>query len=230
MDYDCYCSNSISTTVSAVENTYFAKADGYSISSSGISISSDCILNAKPNREVMPNNAKTLLYQDRKCLNVKIADKDGYVDKQKYLMSDIEDVSVVCNNGEKRVVKIKFADGQTEKAVLDADDTFSLEQGINVCIAKKLFSEIAGCEHGGSIYNKVIDRAVKKYNQKLKAEQKKAEEAAASKKKYQKLIEKKRNKRIKRENAARENQIEIQKEAYLRAMRELKNSENVAAD
>lgn len=172
--------------------------------------------------EKMPNKAKTVLHTNNSndLLCVKIADDNGNVARDTLIMRDISDVSVIENNGEKKVVIVYFTDGTKEKAVLCDDDTFTLEQGISVCIAKKLLSNKLGSKYGSSIYNKIIDRAVKIYNKSQKEAQKKESEEAAKKEKYRKLIAKKQAKRVKRMEEERERQIEIQKEAYLRAMRE----------
>jgi hypothetical protein len=92
--------------------------------------------------------------------------ENGYKKNTKIIMPDIVDV-LTYNN---RVVTVKFADGTEEKAVLHPDDKFSVEQGISICIGKKL----AG---NSSIYNKIISHAldVKQKNENKKAEQKKRE-------------------------------------------------------
>lgn len=74
--------------------------------------------------------------------------------------------------------------------------------------------------NGSSLYNKIINRGVKVYKRSVKMAEKKAAEESAKKEKYKKLVAKKQAKRMKREAAEREHQIEIQKEAYLRAMHE----------
>jgi hypothetical protein len=66
-----------------------------------------------------------------------------------------------------------FADKTKESAVLDSEDKFSLEQGISICITKKLLGE-----DGHALYNKLIERAFKVI--------KKNEAAAEAKKKRQK--------------------------------------------
>lgn len=173
-------------------------------------------------KERMPNNAKTLLHKPKNSngLYIKIADKDGYVDRDKYLMQDIVDVSTIANNGQDRVVVVTFSDGSKEKAVLLENDQFNLEDGISICIAKKTFSNMVGRQHGSSVYNKMVERGVKVYKRKVKEAEKKAAEEAAKKEKYKKIVAKKQAKRKARVAEERENQIEIQKEAYLRAMHE----------
>ena len=115
---------------------------------------------------------------------------------------------------------VTFSDGKTEKAVLDTYDTFNIEQGIAICIMKKSFSKISN-GNGSSVYNKLVEYGLKVLNEindaKAKAEAEKQEKNARAKRNAEKA------KRKKARNAAkkREAEIEIQKEAYLRAMCEL---------
>lgn len=133
-------------------------------------------------------------------------------------MSDIVDVKVI----EEKAIIVSFADGTNEKATLDKEDKFNLEQGISICITKKLLEE--KCRNGSNLYNKIVKRAEKVYTQKIETLKKlKSEEEEK-----ERIIAKKRKKNeqrwIKREMAAKEKQIEIQKEAYLRAMYEYNKS------
>lgn len=126
----------------------------------------------------------------------------------------IEDVQSINN----KVVIVKFADGTTEKAVLSDDDTFSLEQGISICITKKILNKVLKGANGSSAYNKLVDYGLKVYNDKVKNAKKKAEDEKKAKEAEQKRIEKIRKKRAKRKAKLKEEQIEIQAEAYRRAM------------
>lgn len=131
------------------------------------------------------------------------------------IIPHIKDVQVIKD----RVVIVSFADDSQEKAVLDSADTFSLEQGISICITKKMLSmETNG--NGSSAYNKLINHCLKVYENSRKTEEKAKAEEQAAKEKEKKAADKARVKRIKKANKNREREIEIQKEAYLRAMRE----------
>lgn len=143
------------------------------------------------------------------------------------VMPEIVNVHTIENNGEVKVVVVSFADGTSEKAVLSADDTFSLEYGISICVTKRLLS--GKCDgHGNSVYNKIVRHGLKVYENAQKKAEKDAEEAERIKTKMTKLAQKKAAKRAKREAAEREYLIGIQAEAYVRAMRELNASTNVA--
>ena len=130
--------------------------------------------------------------------------KDGFFESDRCIMPDIKNVRV---HG--KTVIVDFADKTHTVAVLHDEDEFSLEQGISICITKKLLGR-----DGSSVYNKLIRRALKVIDK-----NKKAERDAATKKE---VIKKKRqaaaDKRDKQKAKKREEQIEIQKEAFVRAL------------
>lgn len=114
--------------------------------------------------------------------------KDGFKQCSNTLIPNIVDV-LVYND---KVVTVKFADNTEEKAVLNPEDNFSIEQGISVCIAKKLVGD-------SSVYNKLIDYALKvKKNNEVEKAKKLAEEAEKKEKNRlanQRRAEKNRKKR-----------------------------------
>lgn len=132
--------------------------------------------------------------------------KDGFRTSEKELIPDIKNV-IVHNN---HAVIVEFVDGTTEKAVLHPEDQFSVEQGISICITKKLVG-------GSSIYNKLIDRAIKVMINNDAEKTKREQEDEARKERKKKNDEKK----ARRKAAKREEYIETQKEAYIRALREV---------
>lgn len=173
----------------------------------------------------MPKETNTYLYVDEQAVwgsdvprkAVRVATyKDSNRRNDFELMSAIEDVQVLND----RVIMVKFSDGTTEKAVLDESDTFSVEQGIAICLTKKLLSTLTR-GNGGSVYNKLVEYGVKTYEtieaRKAEVVKENAEKAAKAKRTAEKAQRKKERKAAEQ----READIEIQKEAYLRAMREL---------
>lgn len=128
----------------------------------------------------------------------------------------VVDVNIIVPN---KVVEVTFADGTKEKSVCREPDTFSLESAISICISKKIMG-------GSSAYNNAVKRGMKVYEDKQKRE--------ATEKAEQERIEKKRAKRLayKEHRAAkkREEQIAIQTEAYLRAMKAVEDSKNVSVN
>ena len=128
----------------------------------------------------------------------------------------VVDVNIIVPN---KVVEVTFADGTKEKSVCREPDTFSLESAISICISKKIMG-------GSSAYNNAIKRGMKVYEKKLEFEKHQKEE--------QERIEKKRAKKLaykeRRTAKKREEQIAIQTEAYLRAMKVMDDSKNVVVN
>lgn len=150
-----------------------------------------------------------------------VAGKDGlWMTSSKNRCVIIKDVNILVPN---KVVEVTFADGIKEKAVCREPDVFSLETAIAICISKKIMG-------GSSAYNNAVKRGVKVYEDKLKeAELAKAEHERIEKKRAKRLAYKEK-KTAKRKAQEREEKIEIQKEAYIRAMTYMNNaSKNVAA-
>lgn len=140
------------------------------------------------------------------------------------LLPDISDVKVI----DKKVVVVKFVDNTEEKAVLDSADTYSLEQGISICITKKLLGR--NTPFGGSLYNKIIKRAMDVMEENEKAAKFVAEQEKAANAKAEKIAAKKKAHAMKIAALKKEDEIEMHKEAYLRAMRELRNEEKKEMD
>lgn len=131
----------------------------------------------------------------------------------KLICPNVTDVNIIVPN---KVVEVTFSDGTKEKSVCREPDVFSLERAISICISKKIMG-------GSSAYNNAVKRGMKVYKDKQNKE--------ATEKAEQEHIEKKRAKRLayKKRRAARkrEEQIAIQTEAYLRAMKAVEDSKNV---
>ena len=108
-----------------------------------------------------------------------------------------------------KAVVFTFADGTEERAVCDPKDQFDLERAVEVGIVKKKLG-------GSNAYNTLVKKAMNQIKavDKRKAAEKAEEELKAHRR--QKDIERK----IKRKEKKRLEQIEIQKEAFLKAMME----------
>lgn len=106
-----------------------------------------------------------------------------------------------------KVVRCTFSDGDVQKAVCCDEDTYTLEAGISICIAKHLLG-------GTSQYNKAIRQGVDCYNKKLKAEEeKKIKEEQKKRRKNKYEAYKKRRDEKKRKQHIRD-QIEIFSEVF----------------
>lgn len=119
----------------------------------------------------------------------------------------ITDVNIIVPN---KVVEVTFVDGDKQKAVCQEPDVFSLEQAISICLTKHMLG-------GTGAYNKAVKNGVKVYKENQKEMCRiKAEEELLAKRRAKRAEYMKR-----RANRRREEQIEIQKEAYIRALREV---------
>lgn len=109
-------------------------------------------------------------------------------------------------------VKMTFQDGTVTTSVAQGDDEYNPEQGMIMCILQYIF--------GNKTYNNMFRKWIKKDEERKIAEEKKvlAEKEAKEIKARQEAREAKR--KAIRAAKRREETIEIQKEAYLRAMKE----------
>lgn len=133
---------------------------------------------------------------------LKLSEKEDVV-----VMNIITDVNMIVPN---KVVEVTFNAGDKQKAVCQEPDIFSLEQAISICLAKHLLG-------GTSAYNKAVKNGVKVYEENKKEMQSiKEEDERIAKRRAKKAAYMKR-----RAEKRREEQIEIQKEAYIRALKEV---------
>lgn len=153
---------------------------------------------------------KHVIEEKDKEINKLISDfnnlKCKYEEVEKMRKFTITDIKIPNPN---KVVIVEFSDGTKEKAVCHDDDIFSLETGISICVMKKMMG-------GNKEYNKFMISALKLYENKIANQQAEAEEAERKERKYQKEVA--RKKRRKERKIAE--QIKIQKEAFLQAMKE----------
>lgn len=154
----------------------------------------------------VPEETKTELLSQDKKLVVKYY-KDGYYKSSKTLMPDIKDVKVYPN-----VVFVYFTDDTFTKAVLDKDDIYGFEQGISICLTKKLLGE-----HGSSLYNKLIQRALKV----MENNEKEAEKAKQKHEEIQHKLAKAKEKQAKRKAKKHEEAVSIYAEAFAKALGKL---------
>ena len=133
-----------------------------------------------------------------------------------YIMPEISDVRHIINKDNVIGVEIKFADNTKQKAICSPNDTFNLEQGITICLFKKileggLVAVNSLCKgRGTSIYNKLVNHALKVMKRRIKAEEKAKKEEAKKKEQEQRFIEKKRRaneRKAKRESEQRINEM-----------------------
>lgn len=133
-----------------------------------------------------------------------------------YIMPEISDVRHIINKDNVIGVEIKFADNTKQKAICSPNDAFNLEQGITICLFKKILEDgmvafnVFYKGRGTSIYNKLVNHALKVMERRIKAEEKAKKEEAKKKEQEQRFIEKKRRadaRRAKRESEQRINEM-----------------------
>jgi len=195
------------------------------IDRNGNTVTIDAIKNAieKSDKESEDKKVTETKKQPRMFYNVlpynnkfKIIKYGESVKNSVYIMPEISDVRHIINKGEVIGVEIKFADNTKQKAICSPNDTFNLEQGISICLFKKileggLVAVNSLCKgRGTSIYNKLVNHAIKVMERRIKAEEKAKKEEAKKKEKEQRFIEKKRRaeeRKAKRESEQRINEM-----------------------
>lgn len=122
-----------------------------------------------------------------------------------------------------KVIRVSFSDSTQEKVICDDKDEFDLRRGLFVALSKKMYKEkytLEGIEHKATElsyqkkYVKMIDKVIKEHDKKL---------IEVENKKYEETMQKRlaHERKVKRDKKKRERMINIQKEAYVRAMKEI---------
>lgn len=141
-----------------------------------------------------------------------------YTNRPKPQNIEVSNVKTIYHDGQPVGVKVYFADGTDEKAICEEGDRqdFNLDFGITICLCKKLMG-------GSHAYNQKMHQIRKEMERRAYASAivKQAERQAKQERHERKMKE------AKRKRDAREREIEIQKEAYLRALRELRAENGV---
>ena len=118
-----------------------------------------------------------------------------------------------------RVVKVTFDDGTFTKAVCSQNDMFSLDVGISICMTKRMMGK-----DGHKLYNDMMRDVYKKMEDNMLLEKMKNEMKYEEKERRKKEAQRKAVKKAKRRAEA----IDIQKTAFVEALREdrLKNGDD----
>ena len=119
-------------------------------------------------------------------------------------------------------VKMTFVDGKVVTASAKDGDEYDPEYGMMVCILKYLWN--------GSGYLGKFKKWIKKAEEEKKAKEDKIKSEKEAKEREAKKRTKNQERLAKRKAAQKEEAIEIQKEAYKRALQELKEAEGIAKE
>lgn len=165
----------------------------------------------------LPDGCKTMLDVNtaNEKIGVRIAEDDGMSYGITDIMPDITGVEIT--NSICPVTTVYFSDGTCQKTKCEYGDHISNEQGISICIAKKL-CDIYAPGHGSSIYNKLVDRGLNVLKRQRKEIWKYEKDEAERKEIAARRREKNKDRKAKKAARDRENQIEIMAEAIRRAM------------
>lgn len=154
-----------------------------------------------------------------------IIDKEIYSKQQLLKKKTITNYDVLAKN---KVLRVYFEDGGSEKMVCHEQDSFDLHKGLYLAIAKHLYKHIYTLE-GIEVkakelsytkeYIKIVKEAIKKHE---RIEREKTARIYRLETERKTIHEKK----MKADKEKRERRIEIQKEAYLRAMREFQKEKS----
>ncbi len=163
------------------------------------------------------NKAYDLCKEMFSGIGLEISKSSVYEDNNNIEISSYE---ILARN---KVIRIFFSDGTQEKVTCDDKDKFDLQRGLFVALSKKMYKDkytLEGIEHMATElsyqkkYVKMVNKAIKDHNKKLiEEENKKHEEILQKKLAYER--------KVKRDKKKRERMINIQKEAYVRAMKEI---------
>ena len=121
----------------------------------------------------------------------------------------IKDMEILVPN---KIVKVIFDDDSFEKAICLETDEFNLEDAITVCLAKKYCG-------GSSKYHNLIEKTIRRYNNKVKEIEKKKEEE----KQHKERIERKRLKKQKNKEKAMKKKIKMFVDTMTEAINNIEN-------
>lgn len=113
----------------------------------------------------------------------------------------------------RKVVKVTFLSGNTQEAVcLEEDaDKYDLREAIQVCILKEIFG-------GTKVYNDFLRKTMKDHKKRLEVKKKKQEDEEIAARRKAKNDKRKAEFEAKKKEAERQEKINIQAEAILKAL------------
>lgn len=202
-------------------NTYITNinTDGYTITASYNTYNpiSDTLSMLKPDNDSKPRMFYQAETHGKQYRTIRFGrSKETSI----YLMPEFSDVRIIRNKeGFSIGVEIDFADGTKQKAICMPDDTFNLEQGITICLFKKILTY--GChieeEYATGVYNKLVKHAIKIRNERIKAEEEAKKVKEEAKLQEQRFQEKRRKAKIRQAKRKSERRINELAEAIRRS-------------
>jgi hypothetical protein len=140
-------------------------------------------------------NAKTILYDDDGVItigfNPTYHGKITRFHDSVPLIPKIADIKI--ERFGQTTIRVRFKDNTEETAVLAAGDTFDLENGINICLIKRLLSAVSN-GNGSALYNKLYSYGAKEYKNIMSEKLEKARKAREGQEIRERRIRKKNRK------------------------------------
>lgn len=132
----------------------------------------------------------------------------------------INDARIIYEDGKPIGVVTYWTDGTKTKAITEMEDreNFNLDFGITICLTKKMIKFLQ--DHGMMEEHETYMRAVATVRKWIEQQERAEEEKKEAERKERAARHEAKLKEAQKRRAAREREIEIQKEAYLRALRE----------
>ena len=162
------------------------------------------------------------------CMSGVMASCTTAKEDEKFYEPDIKEIKEIFDNdGYPRGVKVIFKDGTFEKSICADDDIYSFEVGIGICLFKWYLSRWG---RGSTLFNRLMDNALKVHKKNIKEAEEASKKEEAIKAKKEKIRARKQRREERKRQREREEKIEIQKEAYLRALEEREKGMMVKAD
>lgn len=142
--------------------------------------------------------ANAIIYDDGKYNYIETPNVTLSVDKLTFNVGAIADVKVFKDkDGNDKSIKIWFNDGTFTQATVQGDDKFNLENGITICMLKKM---LGGGDDATKRYNNLVRDIVRVYNTKTDEERKtRAKREAIEKKREKRALKKARKAERKRQ-------------------------------
>lgn len=177
--------------------------------------------------EKVSAETKTVLETKDGNYTCRVYNDGRYVGSRK-IMPSIRFVEILGETDDNpRCVKVYFEDGSFERAVTSQNDTFNLEQGITICVTKKLLSMVSN-GNGNAVFNKIVKDGMDVVAHEFAQIELAKREASENEERYQRLAAKKQRKAERRAELERQKQeqereeyIQTQVEIQVRALEEI---------
>lgn len=165
-----------------------------------------------------PTEAKTVITKHDDDLVVW-----GLFDECTVLPHEVPDIKRI-NVDDGKSVAIYWKDDTVTRAEICGDDVFSLEQGVSICVSKKIAEKYFG-ENAGSAYNKLVEYAMKSLKKQIDKEAADKVRAEERKARIHKKVSKRKERKEALEKAKRDDFLALAIEAFKQALKETQSDD-----